>query len=656
MARRALLIGVVIGLAGCVEPQSGRRADGALGEQTDDAAPPSGDVAMPAGDAPAPPPPDAPAGDATAGTATNGTACSSADACLSGQCVDGVCCESACGGQCEACAESSSRGKCVVITGIPRGSRGFCPGTSATCAATCNGVTRATCSYPGDEKECAAASCQNGSAYARSTCDGKGTCAPQTSVACGAPGCAGSICAGGCSAQSPCPAGEYCNAGRCFPKLAVGQPCSAAESCSSGNCVDKVCCASACNGLCEACSSAKTGGSDGTCSPVKAGTNPDQECADEGASSCGKDGACDGARACRRYGSGTPCATATCGASGFTPARTCDGKGTCTPASATSCGSYACFASGCRTSCTVDGDCQPPAVCVSGSCGSKKGQGAGCSGGAECASGACVDGVCCDNACTGLCTACRQSKTGQSEGKCAPVSAGTDPDNECTDQGAASCGQDGMCNGSGACRKYGNGTPCGSSTCNGTKFVSGGQCNGSGVCGGGGQTECSPYACTASGCKAAPCASDADCAGGFGCSPNNNTCQAKTGTWVYFGYFGGGEIIDPPGPDPTGSCVPGQTRYYKVASTTGLECKVTRDPGLDFACSGGMVGFTQTDSDTIRDCASNMIYSPSGYRKSLPNYSNWCLPAGSTTAACLQFPHTTGCDRSTVVGRLWRCK
>src|SRR5204863_7477349 len=126
----------------------------------------------------------------------------------------------------------------------------------------------------------------------------------------------------------------------------------------------------------------------------------------------------------------------------------------CPTTAPTSCGNYACFSSGCRTSCGADADCQPPSTCVGGSCGSKKGQGASCGGSGECASGACVDGVCCENTCTALRMACRQSKTGQPDGKCAGVSAGSDPDNECTDQGATSCGQDGSCSGSGACRKY----------------------------------------------------------------------------------------------------------------------------------------------------------------------------------------------------------
>jgi hypothetical protein len=678
------LLGLVLGAVGCVDPNKGS-GDGASGQ--DDASQSSadgigvddtgaGDTTGPAGDAgrdtsttggeAGAPLPDAavdvPVGATDAsmnGTAPNGAACSASATCASGQCVDGLCCESACNGQCESCAESGSPGKCGPVTGAPRGTRVACAGQGSVCGAACNGTNRVSCTYPAADKECAAASCQGGTAYARSLCDGKGACGAQTSVACGAAGCAGAICAGGCSAQNPCAASEYCNGGRCFAKLANGAACTAPESCTSGKCVDGVCCTSACNGTCEACVASKTGGADGSCLPIAAGKNPDAECADNGASSCGTDGTCDGARACHRYVGGTPCAAAACGNGSFTPARTCNGTGACGAATPVSCGSYACFASGCRTSCSVDADCLAPNACVGGSCGSKKGQGVACSSPGECASGSCVDGVCCENGCTGACTACRQLKTGQPDGKCAPVSAGTDPDNECGDQGASSCGTDGTCNGAGACRKYPSGTGCGAGGCTGTKFVGGGKCDGNGTCGAGTQTECSPYACTSAGCKAAPCASDVDCASGnpgFGCS-DVNTCKPRNGTWLYMGYFGAGEIITPPGPDPSGPCVSGTTVYYKVATTpSGIECQVTRDPSFDFSCSNGLVAFSMSETNAIRDCATSTLYTPSGYRRSLPNFGSWCLPPGSTTAACVDYnPQHTGCDRGLALGRLFRC-
>lgn len=66
-----------------------------------------------------------------------------------------------------------------------------------------------------------------------------------------------------------------------------------------------------------------------------------------------------------------------------------------------------------------------------------------CSANNQCVSGFCVDGRCCNSACTATCFACSAAKTGAANGTCAPVTANTDPDNECT--GASNC------NGAGAC-------------------------------------------------------------------------------------------------------------------------------------------------------------------------------------------------------------
>lgn len=71
-----------------------------------------------------------------------------------------------------------------------------------------------------------------------------------------------------------------------------------------------------------------------------------------------------------------------------------------------------------------------------------------CSAGTACESGSCVDGVCCESACDGLCSACVSGATGKPDGTCAPITGGTDPEGEC----AASLGcQTGTCDGKGAC-------------------------------------------------------------------------------------------------------------------------------------------------------------------------------------------------------------
>lgn len=64
----------------------------------------------------------------------------------------------------------------------------------------------------------------------------------------------------------------------CGIKLDNGEPCIEAADCTSNNCVDDVCCDVACDGVCESCAAADTCGTDGTCAPITAGTDPDSEC------------------------------------------------------------------------------------------------------------------------------------------------------------------------------------------------------------------------------------------------------------------------------------------------------------------------------------------------------------------------------------------
>jgi hypothetical protein len=66
----------------------------------------------------------------------------------------------------------------------------------------------------------------------------------------------------------------------------------------------------------------------GTCGPVNVGfPDPHGVCMDQGPSSCGTSGACDGAGHCERYLAGTPCAV--CVGGGHEPDGTCDSTGTC---------------------------------------------------------------------------------------------------------------------------------------------------------------------------------------------------------------------------------------------------------------------------------------------------------------------------------------
>jgi hypothetical protein len=93
-----------------------------------------------------------------------------------------------------------------------------------------------------------------------------------------------------CSDDTTCAAGNYCLSPNCVAQLANGDSCGSANECLSGNCMDGVCCDAACDGACEACTAAKTGGSDGLCAFIPDGDDPDTECAI--GRSCSGNGAC----------------------------------------------------------------------------------------------------------------------------------------------------------------------------------------------------------------------------------------------------------------------------------------------------------------------------------------------------------------------------
>jgi hypothetical protein len=83
-----------------------------------------------------------------------------------------------------------------------------------------------------------------------------------------------------CTNDSHCPSNQYCNGNSCSADRSTGSSCTRAAMCSTNFCVDGFCCNSSCGGTCKACSSAKTGGANGTCANVRDRTDPDNECGD----------------------------------------------------------------------------------------------------------------------------------------------------------------------------------------------------------------------------------------------------------------------------------------------------------------------------------------------------------------------------------------
>ena len=251
---------------------------------------------------------------------------------------------------------------------------------------------------------------------------------------------------------------------------ADGNPCTGDHQCYSGHCADGVCCDRACTSACSTCKSPQK---PGQCVPVAFGDKPPagKTCTVTPPDSCGADGACDGAGACR-YWSGNVCKPAKCDSSSKTKvmlAWACDGKGTCADlsnlASAVDCKTYRCDSSAkaCFDSCSKNSECESGKTCVGGKCDGKAlPQGATCSDKSQCESGKCIEGVCCDSDCKEPCKTCVRDGA---RGVCAPAAAGNKPTAGKTCVVKLPCAEDGRCDGVGKCRKAPSGTTCGTPVC-----------------------------------------------------------------------------------------------------------------------------------------------------------------------------------------------
>lgn len=140
----------------------------------------------------------------------------------------------------------------------------------------------------------------------------------------------------------------------------------------------------------------------------------------------------------------------------------------------------------------------------------------------DCALGNCVDGVCCNKSkttCAG-CNACTNLLTGLDDGTCGPVSVGKDPHDTCADETATSqCGNDGTCDGKGACRKVSNSHVCTQASCSsdGKTFTPVTTCDGNGACTTVTAQSCAPFQCATTGCLQT-CTTQADCVGSTYCN------------------------------------------------------------------------------------------------------------------------------------------
>jgi hypothetical protein len=201
----------------------------------------------------------------------------------------------------------------------------------------------------------------------------------------------------------------------------LGATCASSAECVSGFCIDGVCCDRDCRSPCLTCGARD---SLGTCVYRTWGDFPRtaDACPVEVAQSCGNDGTCDGAGACRLASAGSLCGGGACDGNAVVGAMACDGRGACTLAATQICVPYTCdpATARCRNRCATDADCVGT-YCEGdgqnyGSCHMRS-LTATCTIDSVCASGHCWNGVCCNTACADPCLSCNLQSH---EGSCTP--------------------------------------------------------------------------------------------------------------------------------------------------------------------------------------------------------------------------------------------
>ena len=527
----------------------------------------------------------------------DGDACTIEDVCVGGVCVGGATddCDDLNPCTVDLCANQACQ-HLLQVDGVPcgPGPQWGCAEGICVCSAACEGKEcgldgcGGPCGTCSEHHECKAGLCQYLPWCGDGQCSDSEGClgCPEDCGLCKGLGefcgtaseCASGSCADDRCCDSPCLGPCLaCNVvsqpGECLAHAYLSDPengCASCKACDgAGACVavpklldplDDCALCNACDGVgacmlspdntdpgndclgCQVCNGA------GACRNESAGKDGKNFCAESPQSTCGPDGTCNGVGACRLWPNGTVCKAQSCDGKMFQPADKCDGAGGCLDSGTSDCGAYLCAGTACGTKCSVDADCASGNFCSGSACLAKKDTGLSCSVAAQCKSGYCVDGVCCQNSCSGLCRVCNSTpgtctflpsnqdpnsecglcKLCDGSGSCKNASSGSDPKNQCASSPASSCGLDGDCNGSGACRKWPSGTICSYQSCSGTNWYPTEYCNGSGTCVDSGTKTCIPYKCQGTGegysCYSA-CVSGNQCAPGHGCNTQTHACM-----------------------------------------------------------------------------------------------------------------------------------
>jgi MYXO-CTERM domain-containing protein len=207
----------------------------------------------------------------------NGAGCVDGPECASRFCVDGVCCENACAGTCEACNEDKGdggfTGRCIPISGPPRGGRPACKNAQAECGGSCDGNST-ECTFPNKAQSCGTASCTQGKQY-QAFCNGQGACGTPQPTDCVNFACGATACKTECTADTDCAAQYKCDTSTkdCIP---VGAKCDGdhtlknndevVKDCAPYRCTTGNVCLNACTSRAD-CVSGMTCTADGKCEP-----------------------------------------------------------------------------------------------------------------------------------------------------------------------------------------------------------------------------------------------------------------------------------------------------------------------------------------------------------------------------------------------------
>ncbi len=493
-------------------------------------------------------------------------------------------------------------------------------------------------------------------------------CPDKGGVQLGCQGLGGGVCEKGpgdsCGNSNECGGALSCIDGVCCSPPSIGDAdCPGCQSCavpgSLGTCTalpgivseDGSCtgqCTQCVNGTCTDFAEA-TEGECGSCSECSAGggacrarvNGPHTLCTDEccngscvaiGATCGGAGGAtatdcAPGQMECRfRSGAwvfvcdtaGAVCTRDTCDTLERVIAGTCDDNGDCTGSgtqtectTCQACSSGVCSDLDGRQDLTGSNSCTTPSSCVAGACLLDNGEPCGTDR-SLCASGFCVDGVCCNNACTGICRSCNSAQTTADVGVCGSYDASCGS-GSCADSWTCSTGDTVSCGSPGSCN-----------SCSGSMFTPGTCDTADGTCSAGSSAACvGGYTCASAITCRSSCSADTECQTGYYC--DGSSCQLKQLNGVSC--------------TRAGQCSTNNCSFEGPTSTTGVCCNLAPSNTCQSCLA---IHRNSSGTDGTRGAVSLNSGPRGGCASYVCSGAGACASSCSTSASCREDSYCTG--------------